>query len=181
MALIVETGSGEDPTVNSYISVADAGDLLTRTNRKNGVWADGGAAVQEAALALAFMYMYSRWTDKWLGIASKKDQPGDWPRRDTFKRSGHAYRSTEIPTVVIQAQVEYALIEATTPGILFTSPEYDDTGRVVIEKTDKVDVLVETRKFSDRTQPVTWRKYPIADNLLKHLIESGSVSTMLRQ
>ena len=87
-----------------------------------------------------------------------------------------------MPIVVRDAQIEYALIEANNPGQLFASPDYDVTRRQLTGIREKVDVIEEARQFSDSNiSPTTWRKYPIADNLIAHLVGSAAVKTLLRQ
>lgn len=181
MALVVETGSGANPAANSYISEVDANAYLTNSGRNTGAWKDAGASTRAGYLVLAAQYMASRWNLKWRGVRAQEDQPLDFPRFDTYKRSGFAYDSTEIPVEMQHAQVEYAIAEANNPGALFGVPETDSSRRDIVEKTDKVDVLTETRKFSgSNTPPRTWLKYPIADGLIKHLVSGGAVSELAR-
>ncbi len=182
MALVVETGSGADPLANSYASDDDARTYLTNTGRIAGTWQNTARAQREAFLVLATQYMAARWNLRWMGIRSNEDQPLDWPRFDTFKRSGFVFQSDEMPPEVNNAQIEYALIEANDPGQLFGSPEYDPTRRNLTGISEKVDVIEESRTFSDTTiSPTTWRKYPIADNLIAHLTGSAAVKSLLRQ
>ncbi len=176
---VVETGAGLT-NANSYVTVAEADQYLENSGRKGGTWGTLGSTSKQAALVSAFFFMLARWNERWRGFPTNEDQAGDWPQRDQVKRSGHAYASNEIAVAVKNAQIEYALIEATTPGSLFPNPEYDDTGRVLIESTDKVDVLVETRKYSDKSNPVTFKKFLMADNLLTHITISGSTTPLLR-
>lgn len=182
MALVVETGSGADPLANSYASDDDARTYLKNTGRFAGTWQNTARAVRESFLVLATQYMAARWNIRWMGIRSNEDQPLDWPRFDAFKRSGFVYQSDEMPIEVRDAQIEYALIEANNPGQLFASPDYDVTRRQLTGIREKVDVIEEARQFSDSNiSPTTWRKYPIADNLIAHLVGSAAVKTLLRQ
>ena len=63
-------------------------------------------------------------------------------------------------------------------------PVYDDTGRTVIEKTEKVDVLQETTKYSEKggygRSVDGFRAYPIADALLKPFVTGGASGELLR-
>ncbi len=182
MALVVEDGTGADPLANSYASDDDARTYLKNTGRFAGTWQNTARSTREGFLVLATQYMAARWNTLWNGIRSNEDQPLDWPRFDTFKRSGFVYQSDEMPIEVRDAQIEYALIEANNPGQLFQSPEYDPTRRQLTALSEKVDVIEESRQFSaSNISPTTWRKYPIADNLISHLVSSGTVKTLLRQ
>ena len=178
-SFVVETGAGS-PTANSYISVDDADAYLRNSGRKTGGWDSAGHEGKEAALVKAWIYMLARWQTSWKGFPTNEDQAGDWPQRDQLKKSGHTFASNEIPPEVQNSQVEYALIEAITPDSLFPNPVYDETNRSVVAKTDKVDVLTESRQFSDRKNPSTWRSFPLADNLISHLVHGGSQSQLLR-
>ncbi len=182
MTLVVEDGTGANPLANSYASDDAARTYLTNTGRFAGTWQNTARAQREAFLVLATQYMAARWNIRWKGIRSNEDQPLDWPRFDTFKRSGFVYQSDEMPPEVVDAQIEYALIEANNPGQLFDSPDYDPTRRNLTALSEKVDVIEESRSFSDTNiSPTTWRKYPIADNLIAHLVGSATVKTLLRQ
>lgn len=178
-SFVVETGAGL-PTANTYISVDDADAYLRNSGRKTGAWDTAGHEGKEAALVKAWIYMLARWQTRWKGFPTNEDQAGDWPQRDQLKKSGHAFASDEIPPEVQNCQIEYALIEATTPNSLFPNPEYDDTNRAVVAKTDKVDVLTETRQYDSRRNPVTFRKFPLADHLISHLVIGGSQTPLLR-
>jgi len=175
---IVENGTGLF-NANSYATVAEADQYLENTGRKAGAWADGGNGGKQAALVTAFVYMFARWSDKWIGIAAYEDMSADWPRREATKKSGYYYDSTEIPREVKEAQIEYAYIH-TNGGGLILNPEYDASNRPVIEKTEKVDVLLETTKFSDKISPATFRTYPMADNMLKNLVTGGGQFDLMR-
>jgi hypothetical protein len=168
----VEDGSGLS-NANSYVTVAEADQYLENTGRKNSTtWGSKGTADKQAALTQAFFYMKARWQDRWMGIARYENQSGDWPRYSAYKRSGFLYEANEIPTEVKQAQIEYALVAVDTS--LFPNPAYDDTNRPVLEKTEKVDVLMESTRYADGSKPQTWRKYPLADNLISFLLGGGS-------
>lgn len=174
----VETGTGASDS-NSYVTVAEADQYLENSGRKTGAWGSAGTAEKQAALISAFVYMFARWSDKWLGFASWEDQSGDWPREHTFKRSGFAYANNEIPPEVKKAQIEYAYIH-TNGGGLILNPVYDDSNRPVTMKLEKVDVLTEQTQFSDKASPQEFRVYPVADNLIKNLVTGGSQSELLR-
>lgn len=174
----VEDGTGL-AAANSYVTLAEADQYLENSGRKGGGWSHAGGEKQEA-LVKAFLYMFSRWTDRWRGITANEDQAGDWPRREVFKRSGHAFQSNEIPVAVKNAQIEYALIEANEPGSLFPNPEYDETNRAVTGKTDKIGPITESRQYSGRISPTTFRKFPLADNMLKNLVLGAATTELLR-
>lgn len=178
-SVIVETGAGLS-TANSYISVVDATAYLAQSNRSEAKWEEADDEGQAAALVLAAQYIGARWADRFIGQVANENQALDWPRYGALKKFGTVYDTSDIPAALKQAQVEYALLEINTPGTLFESPEYDATRRPITSMTDKVDVLEVRRDFASGgdNQPATWRKFPIADNLLKPLLQPGG--TLLR-
>lgn len=172
MALIVETGSGTDPTANSYASLAEAQTYLTNSGRAgSAAWSNLSSAQRSEYLVLAAQYMVARWNGRWMGDVAYEDQPLDWPRVGAFKKSGNAFQSTEVPTEVKNAQIEYAYAEASNPGSLFPTIQYDDTARPLVSIRERVEGAVsEERQFSDRvTSPTRWRVFPVADALIRHL------------
>ena len=180
----IETGAGIS-NANSYATVAEADQYLENSGRKAGAWADAGASGKQAALVQAWNYMIARWRGKWKGTPTYEIQAGDWPQRGQFFPSYHAVASNEIPTDIKRSQIEYAyamLAEGSTE--LAPVPEYDDSGRTVTEKTEKVDVLMESTKFSEKggtgRNVDGMRAYPVADGMLSHYVTGGSVQELLR-
>lgn len=53
----------------------------------------------------------------------ERAQVREWPRQPAWDIEGNSIGSTEVPTEVIEASYEAALLELVTPGTLF--PEYD--------------------------------------------------------
>jgi hypothetical protein len=181
--LILETGAGVNEA-NTYTTVSHADQYLENSGRKAGAWSDAGNSGKQAALIQAFFYMLSRWRGRWKGFPTNQYQGGDWPQREQFYPSGHAIASNEIPDDLEHAQIEYAYAMLNA-GLteLAPVPLVDDTGRVVTEATDKVDVLVQTRRYSDKgsaSSVGSARSYPIADGLLSHYVTGGAVRDLLR-
>ena len=172
----IEDGTGKS-NATTYVTLAEADQHLENTGRKTGLWS--GNSAKQTAINAAFVYMFARWSDQWHGIATYEDEAGDWPRRDAVKRTGFVFGSSEIPAEVKNAQIEYAYIHLAQGGLILY-PEYDDSNRAVTGKTDKVGPLSEARQFSDRSKPETFRKYPVADNLIKNLVTGGSETELLR-
>ena len=181
---IVETGTG-DPNANSYSTIGHADVYLENSGRKAGAWTDAGNAGKQAAMVQAWFYMIARWRGKWVGQPTFRLQAGDWPQRGQFYPSNHAVASNEIPEDIEHAQIEYAYaMVAEAASELAPVPVVDDTGRTVIEKTEKVDVLQETTKYSDKggsnRNTDGMRAYPIADGLVSWWVNSGSVGELKR-
>lgn len=179
MALVIEDGSGVSGA-NSYATEAEANAYLDETNRNasGSAWKIAGSKAREGSLALAQKFLQARWNGKWKGRETNEFQALDWPRIHVQRKNGYFFNQTDIPLEVKQAQIEYALIEITTPGTLFPVIQYDDTNRPLKKIREKVDVLEEEREFSDSPVVSTWRKFPIADGLIRHLVTTGG--TLLR-
>ena len=179
---IIEDGTGKTDA-NPYTNPLHANLYLENSGRKSGVWQDLGSNGQQAALVNAWNYMLARWRGRWNGQPTFKAQAGDWPQRGQFYPSNHAVAHNEIPEEIEHAQIEYAYAFA-VGGELAPVPEYDDSGRTVTGKTEKVDVLMEQTQFSDKggsgRNVDGMRAYPIADGLLSWWTESGSSSELKR-
>jgi hypothetical protein len=173
----VETGSGSE-TANSYVAVADADQYLENTGRNLGAWAALGSSGKQRNLILAQQYMTARWNGKWRGRETNERQALDFPRIHIQRKNGYFFNQTDIPQEVKDAQVEYALVETLNPGSLFPTIQYDDTNRTVKKIREKVDVLEEEREFVDSPNVKSWRKFPIADGLIRHLVVTGG--TLMR-
>ena len=180
---VIETGAGLSNS-NSYATVAQANQYLENSGRKD-VWSDFTNNQKQTSLVQAFFYMIARWEGQWLGQQTVKLQAGSWPQRGQFYPSQFAVGSNEIPPQVLNSQIEYAYAMLTA-GLttLAPDPTYDDTGRTVTSKTEKVDVLMEQTQYSEKggsgRNVDAFRAYPMGDNLLKPFVSGGAVRELLR-
>ena len=182
---VIETGSGTNTAANSFATVAEADQYLENSGRKAGVWASAGTAGKQSALIQGAQYMKARWEGFWLGQEKTAIQPLSWPQRGQFYPSNHAVSANEIPVDVQNSQIEYAYsMVVALADTLAPDPTYDDSGRTITAKTEKVDVLMEQTQFSDKggsgRNVDGFRAYPIADGLLKPFVAGGSVHELLR-
>jgi hypothetical protein len=181
---IREEGTG-DPNANTYSTIGHADAYLENSGRKAGAWADAGTSGKQSAMVQAWFYMIGRWRGKWIGQPTNRLQAGDWPQRGQFYPSHHAVASNEIPEDIEHAQIEYAYaMVAEAASELAPPPTYDDSGRTITQKSEKVDVLSESTSFSEKggsgRNVDGYRAYPIADGLLSNYVTGGSVHTLLR-
>lgn len=174
VTLVKEDGTGL-ANANSYADAADALAYMEQTGRKS-VWSAFSANDRLSALIVATAYMDDIYADRFLGVpsvATEDVQALAWPRDELTLPSGAAIASADIPPEIAQAAAEFALISA--QGNLDPNPTYDATGRAV--KVSKVRVegaVSKETEFEGGTRPVTRRKHPTAERVLrKWLIPSS--------
>lgn len=137
MALVVETGSGTNANVNSYLSLTDARALAASMGLS--LYADDVAA--EGALARAVTYIEG-YREEFQGHPSEGiSQPLSFPRKLVFI-NGVEFPTDEIPLVLKKAQVAAAALVSSGVELFVT-----DEGKFIVEET--VDVI--TTKYSDKT------------------------------
>ncbi len=100
MALIVETGAGDDPTANTYVTRADA--IAFAALR--GVTLDD-ADTTDVFLIKAMDYMELL---NWAGVPTHETQPLAWPR-DEISVNCKAIDADAIPPAVKKAQMLLAI------------------------------------------------------------------------
>jgi hypothetical protein len=132
MAFVVEDGTGLE-TANAYVSVADADTYFTDSGMTT--WT-GVAALKEAAIVRGTAAIDGMYNSRWPGTRSSSAQALGWPRDDAWDMDGYALN--EVPTAVINATCEAALIELVTPGALSVSLGHG--GEVLREKVGPVEV-----------------------------------------
>lgn len=120
MALVIETGTGLDPTANSYTSAATV--TAYHEARGNAAWT-GTDAVKESAILRAMTYIESL---PWHGYKTAHTNPLEWPRSCTEDRNGYAIASNVVPQAVVNALCEAALRELETAGSTMADAGRDD-------------------------------------------------------
>lgn len=171
MALIVEDGSLVTGA-ESYCSVAAADTY--HSDSGNTAWAALVTATKEQALRKATRYMVGAYRHRWTGTRKTTTQALDWPRymvpiRDTptFQGTNLAYvPATIVPTEVVQACAEFALITATNGAL---AP--DLTSRVLREKVGDIEVEY------DRGSP-QFTVYRSLDMMLRPYLKAGGSSVV---
>lgn len=158
MALIVEDGTGK-ADANSYASLDDANGY--HSLRGHTAWT-GADEVKEAALVRATSYIDGQYGARWPGYRASGAQALDWPRDEAYDRDGHL--QDEVPTAVIVATIEAALIELSTAGALTEAQERG--GAIVREKVGPIET-----EYSDVAPAQT--TYPSIKLALSRLIPFG--------
>lgn len=132
MAFVVEDGTGLD-TATSYCSVAAADSYFL--DRGMSAWT-GTEPVKEAALARASSALDGIYNSRWVGYRSTQDQGLDWPRSQAWDKDG--FPLAGVPSNVVKACCEAALLELGTPGIL--TPQQSRGGLVASETVGPVSI-----------------------------------------
>lgn len=136
MPFVVETGEGL-ANANSYVSVADAGLYLAA--RGDGSWAAASVEEKEAALIRATAAIDAAYGSSFGGKRMRlRLQSLEWPRSDAYDTRNDIIRSDEVPAEVRNATAEAALVELTTPGILF--PSFDRESAIKKIKAGSVEI-----------------------------------------
>ncbi len=161
--MTVEDGSGR-VDADSYVSVerADAYHLT----RGNGIWVAASVANRTAALVRACDYLERGYGRLWQGARTMLEQ------RLSFPRFGIGnLRSTEIPSWMIEAQCEAALLELRRPGCL--SESWSEGGSLAGEREGEISK-------SYRPGIETLRKFPAIYGILAPYIRNPSQVKMER-
>jgi hypothetical protein len=129
MTLIIEDGTGTDPTANSYASVDEMrAHALLRGNNL----AEKSDSEMEGFLIQAMDYLESK-ASKFKGDIANETQPLQWPRSGVWGvfYPGAYTAANEIPVELKRAQIELA-IDA-IDGDLMPTTRASDKGRVISE------------------------------------------------
>lgn len=131
MALVVETGSGNNPAANSYALVAD-GDAYHAAHLYATAWTGADNPTKEKALMMATMVLDQ--TMAWHGYLSNSEQPLQWPRNRVINRNRYSYAY----------------------GYGSQSQWYDPT-KIPKDIRDATCELARTLLEGDRTKDVAWK------------------------
>lgn len=139
MTLVVESGSGTNPSANTYISMVYADSY--HTLRGNLGWVDGDDDAKASSLVRA-----TDWVDEriWVGERLFETQPLEWPRDNVWNEKQTA-PLVGIPSVVCRAVAEMA--EVMRSGAFDASFTADSAGGITHVGAGSVQV-----SFAPRTQ-----------------------------
>lgn len=161
MTFTVEDGTGIT-NANSLCAVNFADSYFT--DRAIAGWT-GTNDAKQSALIRATDYIETRFGPRFKGSKADEDQALSWPRVEVCA-------DDTVPVAVRKATAEYALRALT--AVLLPDPVYDDSGRLVASKSEKVGPISETVTYITGTGVVIFRAYPAADALLKPWLKSSS-------
>lgn len=168
MSLTVETGSGS-ATAESYASVAAADAYwLVRDNPEGWSGEEATTGVKEAALRKATQFIDATYQRRWRGVRTNEIQALAWPRSNVEDVDGYTIASNAMPTKLLEATFEAALLHITeTDGLM---PDVDQRG--IGRERVRVGPIEEDITFVGESdgQPV----FTLVERLLSGLIISGS-------
>ena len=166
MTLVVETGTIQDETTESYASVADADAYVTKWHN-DADWSAASTPDKERALRKGTRFVDSH---QFVGFTADPDQSLDWPRSAVGSVDGRIIASNEIPIAVKRAAMEAALrvikgetlqpdhdggtvrSESKQVGSLSTQTEFA-TARRAAKTFEAIDALL--RPYLARSQGLT--------------------------
>lgn len=164
MAFTPQDDSGTVVGANAYGSVAAFKQFHDDRGNSYGTATD---PVIEQALVKATDYLDMRF--RYVGMKLNKPQLTQWPRANAVDADGRWVQG--VPDVVKEVTYEYAL--RALNGVLAPDPTRDDSGRIVMSKSEQVGPLSESvtyANFSTYDMPA----YPTAD---RRLVRSGLTVT----
>lgn len=123
VTVVVETGTGLDPTANSYVSVADANIYIEANTIVNPTWSILSADDQGALVVWATRYLDQH--AFWNGTKTVVASPLRWPRTGVRDADNNPIDAHTIPLQLKQATIEMARflmtddrsVERTTDGL----------------------------------------------------------------
>jgi hypothetical protein len=169
MAIVVETGAGLSNAV-SYLSVADAD--AYHESRGNEAWADEDDATKEVALVRATFGLDQWLRGRWLGVKKTAEQSLAWPRIDKLDSTtgildedGYELSTTALPTVLVSACAEVALIELTQR---FVQQSVGSDNAIASESVGPISV-----SYRGNAPSITY--YPHVESLLSGIASVGGI------
>ena len=137
--LVVEDGTIQDQTVESYSSVADADTYIGKWH-DDPDWSGASTAAKERALRKGTRFVDSH---QFVGQRTDHEQALDWPRFHVGSIDGHFVDTNEIPLAIKRAAMEAALrvVQGET-----LQPDHD--GGTVRSKSQSVGSISTQTEFS---------------------------------
>lgn len=175
ITLVKEDGTGLDDA-NIYADLTEADQYLENSDRRT-TWRTFSSKERSAALIQGADYLDQTYRRRYKGQRFSSDQRLEWPRNDVFDELGELRPADEIPEEIGNANIEYAFEAA--GDVLAPTPEFDDTGRDIISKREKVDVLEESTQYRDKGVS-KFRKYPRAELVIRRWLRRAAGGLTVR-
>lgn len=159
MALTVENGNGLS-NANAYVSIADANDYFVNHGNPS-TWESLTDAEKESAIRYATYMLDGQWI--WAGEVRRVSQKLGWPRIGGYDSEGRAITETQVPTQVVAACCELALLHTETA----LNSTYARGGAVKREKIGSLET-----EYFEGARPDTHK--PIVATILQGIGKSRS-------
>ena len=163
MALIVETGAGDDPTANSYVSRENA---IAYAAERGVLIADEDATDALAIQAMDYLSMQN-----WAGVRTYPLQPLDWPRKCVTPFG--VLPDDVVPAQIVKAQC--ALIMYASQGIELLPTKAAGSEKFVVSK--KLGPIETTYSEAVALNASNSPSMPIVNVLLRPFLEGGAGPT----
>lgn len=169
MALIVETGTGDNPSANSYSTVQDLRDY----SEMRGVDLSGLTDAQAEASMINAMDYLEALAPRYKGVKASQTQPLQWPRSEVWGVSffDALYPNDEIPRELKYAQLALA-VEAQAGNDLMPNELPGEQGAVIKERIEGAVEIAYANPTSRRRTPA----FAKADALLSSLLKSNGLT-----
>lgn len=167
--LVVEDGTGTNPTANSYGSVQEWKDFWTEVGYDFSAYADPDI---EVALVRAARYIEVRFRNCFYGwMLEPETQPLAFPRYGFCLPSGVPVDG--VPINLKKAQFEYAKRALPETAELMPDPaDTDATGMVIRRKSTEVGPIKKSLEYAG-SGARQLQRYPAADKWLEDFMPSG--------
>lgn len=177
VTIIKEDGTGL-ATANSYATLIEAETYLENTGRKSsGAWLTASADEKRAALIQGTDYLDQYYRRRYKGEIFSSVQRLEWPRNNLVDDLDVAIAPADIPEAIGNACIEYAF-EAVA-GSLAPTPQFDDTGREIKSKFEKVDVLEERTVYRDKSAK-KYKPFPRAELVIRRWLKRSNFGLTVR-
>lgn len=169
MALIIETGAGDNPLANSYATVQDLRDYADM----RGVDLSGVTDAQAEAMMIKAMDYLESLAGRYKGARASQDQPLAWPRAEVWGVSffDALYPSDEIPRELKYAQLSLA-VESHGGADLLPNELPSEKGAIIKERIEGA-IEIAYANPSSRSRTPAFAK---ANALLSSLLKSGGMT-----
>ena len=159
MALTVENGNGLYNS-NAYVSIADANAYFVDHGNPD-TWSSLTDVQKESAIRYATYYLDGQYI--WAGEVRTVTQKLGWPRIGAYDSEGRAITETAVPTQVVAACCELALLH--TEAALNST--FARGGAIKIEKIGSIET-----EYFENARPDTYK--PIVSTILQGIGKSRS-------
>lgn len=169
MAFVLETGSGLTNS-NAYVDSAYVDAYWKDRGGAPSAWTNLGQSSKEGLIILSCDYVDDRWL--WRGIPQKTSQAMEWPRINADYDDSSPILG--IPPELKEAIAEYAVRQAQAE--LVPDPVYDPSGVLLSQNREKIGPIETELRFEGGGAPLSFRKYPRADERLRELTRGSGRS-----
>ncbi len=167
--LVVETGTGEDVTANSYATLAE---FAAYWNAQGYDYTSLASPAIERSLIQATSYIELVYRHYFRGYLLLDTQPLSWPRTCVYRTgAGGSQLAIEgVPKEVKYATFEYAKRILSDVVLMPDPASFDETGLELAKNFEKIGPIEVRKDYFQGSAAPDVRGYPAADKWLECLI-----------